>query len=815
MGLVASNVRGTRVLALTLTVAIRCGRDSATAAPPNTASTSPVTVVVDNTPPEGTLSSPASSLVGTVTLEGDATDSGSGVANWTPQIRPAGPSEWTNACPEQSTPTIGTTYSCTLDTTEYPSGAYEFRAAIWDRAGNIHTTSTASATIDNPDTTSDLTYLSQFGSTGEGDGQFVHPASVAVDSHGNAWVVDQGNNRVEKFNATGEYLDQLGSEGSGSGQFKEPDGIAIDAEDHIWVADAGNSRIEEFNEKGEYLKTVGSSGSGAGQFNYPEGIAIDTHGNVWVSDTYNARVEEFSEEGEYLKTVGTEGTGEEKLTEPEGLAVDSHGNLWVTEWLDSVVEYKENGEFVRRFGTEGRGNGKFERPFGVAIGPSGGVWVGDIGTDRIEEFSELGEYISQFGSGGSGEDQFSFGYPMGLAFDENGDVLIADSNNNRIEELGTPIPPSNTTPPNITGEYFVGATLNASNGTWTGSPQPSFDYQWQECVSSGEECSNIIGATSQSYTVGESTIGKEVRVLVTAVNTAGSATTESSPTDAIATPAPPSNTAVPAISGTAQDGQTLSVSTGSWTATPSPSYGYQWQSCNSEGEECNDIEGATGAYYTVGSGELQATLRVVVTATNLAGATSATSAASAEVEPGAPSELLAPIISGDPSMGETLYADAGEWGGTETSTAYQWERCNSAGGECATIAGAIEPEYKLVESDAGTTLRLRVGASDALGSVTAVSSVTEVIGEASNLTNTWAPSISGTPQSGKVLTANAGSWLGIATIGYAYQWQSCDRYGADWKTSQALPNRPTRQAQGTLATRCVSSSAPANRVERS
>ena len=238
------------------------------------------------------------------------------------------------------------------------------------------------------------------------------------------------------------------------------------------------------------------------------------------------------------------------------------------------------------------------------------------------------------------------------------------------------------------------------------------------------------------------------------------------------------NTTAPSIAGTAQDGQTLTASPGSWTGFEPISYAYQWQSCNLDGQECDDIEGATARTYTLTSADLETTLRVLVTASNADSAAHAASAASAEVESGGPSELEPPSISGDPREGEMLHAEAGQWGGTENEVSYQWERCNEAGGECADVAGATEQDYQPTESDIGSTLRARVGVSNALGSVTALSPATEAIGATSTLMNTWAPSISGTPQSGQILAANAGSWLGVATIGYEYQWQTCNVYGA-------------------------------------
>jgi hypothetical protein len=97
----------------------------------------------------------------------------------------------------------------------------------------------------------------------------------------------------------------------------------------------------------------------------------------------------------------------------------------------------------------------------------------------------------------------------------------------------------------------------------------------------------------------------------------------------------PSNTAAPAISGTAQIGQTLTASTGTWNSQTSPTFAYQWQRCDTAGNNCASISGATSQTYTVQSGDANSTLRVVVTATNSSGTGSATSAQSAIVgQPG-------------------------------------------------------------------------------------------------------------------------------------------------------------------------------------
>jgi Glycosyl hydrolases family 18 len=97
-----------------------------------------------------------------------------------------------------------------------------------------------------------------------------------------------------------------------------------------------------------------------------------------------------------------------------------------------------------------------------------------------------------------------------------------------------------------------------------------------------------------------------------------------------AAPPAPSNTAVPVVSGTAQEGDTLTTSNGSWNGSPT-SYSYKWEDCNSSGASCSAISGATSSTYVLAASDVGDTVRAVVTATNAGGSTPATSAQTAVV----------------------------------------------------------------------------------------------------------------------------------------------------------------------------------------
>jgi DNA-binding beta-propeller fold protein YncE len=295
----------------------------------------------------------------------------------------------------------------------------------------LNVSASAEAGVEHP---SPPTFASVVGSSGSGTGQFSHPGDVALDSKGNLWALDKGNNRIEEFNEKGEYVKKFGASGTANGQLSGPAALAIDTKGNIWVADTGNNRIEEFNEKGEYVTKIGASGSGNGQFYGPEGVAIDPKGNIWVADTYNARLEEFNEKGEFVKVVGKEGSAPGQLIEPTGIDIGPGGNVWVADWENNRVEvYNEAGEYVRQFGSAGTGNGQFSHPDALAIDTKGDVWVGDQDHGRVEEFNQSGEYLAQFGSAGPGQGQFSFGYPMGIAVDSKGSIWVTDTGHNQVQ----------------------------------------------------------------------------------------------------------------------------------------------------------------------------------------------------------------------------------------------------------------------------------------------------------------------------------------------------------------------------------------------
>ena len=217
--------------------------------------------------------------------------------------------------------------------------------------------------------------------------------------------------------------------------------------------------------------------------------------------------------------------------------------------------------------------------------------------------------------------------------------------------------PSNTSLPSISGSARDGSLLRASHGGWTGNPT-SFAYQWLRCDAQGGSCAGIGGATSNMYTVQTADVASRVRVQVTATNTSGSGVAQSRPTDAVqATSVAPKNTVPPAISGTQQQGGTLTVNGGSWSGTPSPRLSFQWQTCIGTGGGCNNIAGATNSSYVLTGSDVAHTVRAIVTATNSKGSTAATTGETGLIAPAKSAQGGATISIAQVSLPNRLIID--------------------------------------------------------------------------------------------------------------------------------------------------------------
>jgi len=203
-------------------------------------------------------------------------------------------------------------------------------------------------------------------------------------------------------------------------------------------------------------------------------------------------------------------------------------------------------------------------------------------------------------------------------------------------------------------------------------------------------------------------------------------------TSAAAPSQAPVNTAEPAITGVAEEGRTLTVSDGTWTGTTPLTFTYRWLRCPADGglpdaSNCEAIAGAASSTYVLARADVGFRIRARVTASNSDGSATALANGTAVVV-GPPVNTEAPVPTGTMVVGQTVTASPGTWVGRQPiAFAHSWLRCNSAGSNCTVIAGATNATYQLAQSDAGSTVRFDLTASNAVGSTTVRSTPSTVV----------------------------------------------------------------------------------------
>lgn len=106
------------------------------------------------------------------------------------------------------------------------------------------------------------TFISSWGTKGTGDGQFIHPHNIAVDSKGNVYVTDERRSDVQKFDSNGNYLLSWGAPKDPNLFSHKMEDVNIDKDGNVWVVDWGMGRMYKFDPNGKLLMSFGKRGDG-------------------------------------------------------------------------------------------------------------------------------------------------------------------------------------------------------------------------------------------------------------------------------------------------------------------------------------------------------------------------------------------------------------------------------------------------------------------------------------------------------------------------------------------------------------------------
>ena len=378
---------------------------------------------------------------------------------------------------------------------------------------------------------------------------------------------------------------------------------------------------------------------GAGQTTVPSGCSAISGAN---SATY---VTTSADAGRYLtaQIAGSNSLGFSLAVAPNGTALQSGAS---TVPQNTVAPSVSGGQSVGSTWTVNPGtwSGSPAPTFGyfwlrcsqpVGTGhttvPSGCSAIsGANGTTYVATSADAGRYLTAQIAGSN-----SSGFSLAVA-----------PSSTAIQSAAATLP-QNTAAPSVTGSADAGSTWTVNPGTWSGSPAPTFGYFWLRCsqpVGAGQTtvpsgCAAISGANGTTYVATSADVGRYLTAQIAGSNSSGFSLAVAPSSTAIQAVVPtlPQNTVAPTVTGTASVGATWTVNTGTWTGSPTPTFGIFWLRCNQPQTTtfgqvpsgCVAIDGARSATYVATSADAGKYLTAQIAGQNsvgftLAGAVSTT-----------------------------------------------------------------------------------------------------------------------------------------------------------------------------------------------
>jgi sugar lactone lactonase YvrE len=335
---------------------------------------------------------------------------------------------------------------------------------------------------------SSLVLQTELGAQGNGDGEFETPSDIVSDSSSNFYVVDSLNNRIQKFNSTGDFQGWMGrclsgtncdtvsqhsngfsctaatcsapAEGLEDSQFSGVSSIILDSSNNFYTYDT--NRIQKFNSTGIFQSKIQSNcGESDGEFCSLPGIAVDNSENLFVADFENNRIQKFNSTGVFQSKFGQIGDG--GFTLPRGVILDSLDNIYVSSSEEKIQKFNSTGDFQGWMGFCDSGvncdvaklnsigftctestcdrqtfdapvgtNGTFHFPQGLDVDTSDNLYVSD--SKIIQKFNSTGFFqLSIADNAGSFDGELR--KPFDVALDSSGNIFVADSSNQRIQKF--------------------------------------------------------------------------------------------------------------------------------------------------------------------------------------------------------------------------------------------------------------------------------------------------------------------------------------------------------------------------------------------
>ncbi len=300
---------------------------------------------------------------------------------------------------------------------------------------------------------------------------FNNPQGVAVDANGNVFVADTYNGYIRKVTPSGVTTTIAGdgnigyTDGNGAtAEFYSPRGLAFDSQGNLYVADYGNNVIRKITPAGMVSTYAGSGTAGYldgavilhARFNGPSGIAFDTQGNMYIADRNNNAIRKISSAGLVNTLAGlstlpsakyANGTGPNAaFNSPTGVACDASGNVYVADLGNSAIRKITPAAVVTTVAGGPTQADLLNYPVAIAADTQGDFYIVDE-SGRILEYTSnsvlytLAGSLNSIGFTDGVNTAAQFNNPQGITVDSNGNIYVADKNNNSIRKITVAIVP--------------------------------------------------------------------------------------------------------------------------------------------------------------------------------------------------------------------------------------------------------------------------------------------------------------------------------------------------------------------------------------
>ncbi len=330
------------------------------------------------------------------------------------------------------------------------------------------------------------------------------PGGIALDPLGNLWIGLTALDQVAKATPTGELVTIAIPNGSA---IAGTSSIALGPDNRMWLTEKTANKVSFFSTvsnvyTGYDVPTVDSQ---------PMGITAGPDGAMWFT----------AQKGNSIGRITTSGVITNYAlptanSSPTDITVGEDGNLWFTQSTGNRIGRMTPKGLLAEFSLP-TANANANQ---ITLGADGQLWFTETGANRIGRITN-GGIVTEYALPGSNNG------PVGIVAGLDGNTWYTATTTNLLGRLLTGVAPTSTTgTPTLTATSTkTGSTVTTTTGNWLSLPT-SYAYQWQRCAENTDaSCTNIAGATSESYVITDTDAGEFVRSTITATNLNGTSRT--------------------------------------------------------------------------------------------------------------------------------------------------------------------------------------------------------------------------------------------------------------------------------------------------